>query len=178
MVAPYVEQPQFKSTVTCFRYSFVTTATSSKVLKWDFERCPIRDHTNADIVRWKLEYLSRMFGQAFRHSAKTLLRFSQNGTTALPVSTCRTATSKAFSTCTTLHRTAQVNAQDGLIEVGDKAYVEKVFTKEDMVLFSDISGDKNPLHLDEDYARTTMFKRPIVFGALTFGWVQCVPVPL
>lgn len=40
------------------------------------------------------------------------------------------------------------------------------FSQEDVILFTKVSGDNNPLHLDADFAATTHFKRPIIHGAL------------
>jgi len=40
------------------------------------------------------------------------------------------------------------------------------FTKEDLACFSAASRDRNPLHLSEDYARTTPYAEPVVFGVL------------
>jgi acyl dehydratase len=40
------------------------------------------------------------------------------------------------------------------------------FSQNDVVLFAQVSGDNNPLHLDADFAATTAFKRPIIHGAL------------
>jgi acyl dehydratase len=40
------------------------------------------------------------------------------------------------------------------------------FSQEDVILFAQVSGDNNPLHLDADFAATTVFKRPIIHGAL------------
>jgi acyl dehydratase len=40
------------------------------------------------------------------------------------------------------------------------------FTQNDVILFAQVSGDNNPLHLDADFAATTAFKRPIIHGAL------------
>jgi 3-hydroxybutyryl-CoA dehydratase len=40
------------------------------------------------------------------------------------------------------------------------------FTKEDVLLFSQICGDRNPLHYDEEYCKKTIFKKPIIFGIL------------
>ena len=56
--------------------------------------------------------------------------------------------------------------------VGDKASLTKVFTAEDVHRFSEISLDKNPVHLDEEYARTTRFGKTIVHGVLSVGYVQ------
>ncbi len=38
--------------------------------------------------------------------------------------------------------------------MGDIGFMEKVFTKEEMIIFADISGDKDPIHLDEKHAKT------------------------
>lgn len=52
------------------------------------------------------------------------------------------------------------------LNVGQEESFTKQITKEDILLFSKISGDKNPLHLNEEYAKTTEFKRCVVFGML------------
>jgi NAD(P)-dependent dehydrogenase (short-subunit alcohol dehydrogenase family)/acyl dehydratase len=41
-----------------------------------------------------------------------------------------------------------------------------VITQSDMELFSKVSHDVNPLHMNSDYARRTAFGRPVVFGIL------------
>jgi acyl dehydratase len=40
------------------------------------------------------------------------------------------------------------------------------YSQEQVNRFAEVTGDNNPLHLDEDYAATTMFKRPIMHGFL------------
>ena len=40
------------------------------------------------------------------------------------------------------------------------------FSQNDVILFAQVSGDNNPLHLDADFASTTAFKKPIIHGAL------------
>ena len=40
------------------------------------------------------------------------------------------------------------------------------FSKEEVLLFSQLCGDKNPLHYDEEFCKTTIFKKPIIFGML------------
>ncbi|MEY4539372.1 MAG: hypothetical protein RLZZ306_1129 [Bacteroidota bacterium] len=40
------------------------------------------------------------------------------------------------------------------------------FSQDDVILFAQVSGDNNPLHLDADFAASTPFKRPIIHGAL------------
>ncbi len=52
------------------------------------------------------------------------------------------------------------------IQVGDRAELTHAFTEADVASFAQVSGDKNPAHLDEAYAQTTMFKTRIVHGML------------
>lgn len=52
------------------------------------------------------------------------------------------------------------------ISVGDEATFEHSFTDDDVLAFGKLSGDMNPLHLDQKYAETTKFGRPIVYGML------------
>jgi acyl dehydratase len=40
------------------------------------------------------------------------------------------------------------------------------FNQSDIIKFSEVTGDKNPVHLDANYAATTMFKVPIMHGML------------
>ena len=58
--------------------------------------------------------------------------------------------------------------------IGQKAKFSKVITKKDVLMFSEISGDKNPIHIDETYAKTTIFKSPIVHGLLCAGLISSV----
>lgn len=52
------------------------------------------------------------------------------------------------------------------IKLGD-IYTESFsYTQEDVNKFAEISGDKNPIHIDEDYARNSIFKRRIIHGYL------------
>lgn len=50
------------------------------------------------------------------------------------------------------------------IQTGDFASFERVVTDDDLIRFADISGDYNPLHLNENYAAKTEFKGRIVYG--------------
>jgi 3-hydroxybutyryl-CoA dehydratase len=54
---------------------------------------------------------------------------------------------------------------DELQEGMEEDFTKKI-THEDILSFSEIVGDKNPLHLDKEYAASTEFKRPLVFGLL------------
>jgi acyl dehydratase len=52
------------------------------------------------------------------------------------------------------------------LKLGDQ-YQENVrFTQKDVNLFADVSGDRNPIHIDEAYAAKTPFGKPIVHGFL------------
>ena len=52
------------------------------------------------------------------------------------------------------------------LQLGQSASFTKTITNKDVLLFAEISGDDNPVHVDEAYAQTTMFKGRIVHGAL------------
>src|SRR5256885_13205417 len=60
------------------------------------------------------------------------------------------------------------------LEVGMTAIHSKTVTEADVVLFAGISGDINPVHLDNDYARDTMFKGRIAHGMLTASFISTV----
>ena len=58
--------------------------------------------------------------------------------------------------------------------VGMTASFSKTITDADLVLFVGVSGDTNPVHLDEDYASGTMFKGRVAHGALTASFISTV----
>ena len=60
------------------------------------------------------------------------------------------------------------------LEVGLSASVTRVASAADIQAFADISGDFNPVHLDEDYAAGTMFKACIAHGILSASYVSSV----
>lgn len=60
------------------------------------------------------------------------------------------------------------------LKLGEKASLRKMFTESDVCTFAQISGDINPLHLDQEYASTTVFKERIVHGMLTAGLISAV----
>lgn len=51
-------------------------------------------------------------------------------------------------------------------KIGQFAESKASFSKKDVIAFSQISKDKNPVHLDENFAADSMFKKPIVHGFL------------
>src|SRR5690606_30633181 len=60
------------------------------------------------------------------------------------------------------------------LEVGMSAALTRVVTVEDIETFSAITGDRNPIHLDEDWASGTRFGGRIAHGMLTGGLVSAV----
>jgi len=52
------------------------------------------------------------------------------------------------------------------IENGFQYKHEFSFSEDDVVGFAKVSGDNNPIHLDEEYASKTIFKRRVVHGFL------------
>jgi 3-hydroxybutyryl-CoA dehydratase len=60
------------------------------------------------------------------------------------------------------------------IEMGMSRYLQKVVTDEDIEMFAQISTDRNPVHLDDDYARDTIFEGRIAHGMLTAGLISAV----
>ena len=60
------------------------------------------------------------------------------------------------------------------IQLGDKASFTKVVTREMVKQFAEISGDTNPIHLDEEYAKGTVFKENIAHGILVTGLISKV----
>ncbi|MHA1731083.1 MAG: MaoC family dehydratase [Promethearchaeota archaeon] len=60
------------------------------------------------------------------------------------------------------------------INVGDKASHTKTVTEADVVLFAGISGDFNPLHVNEEFAKTTMFGKRLVHGCFSSALISAV----
>ena len=60
------------------------------------------------------------------------------------------------------------------IEMGMVRHVQKVVTDEDIEMFAQVSTDRNPVHLDDDYAQDTIFEGRIAHGMLTAGLISAV----
>lgn len=60
------------------------------------------------------------------------------------------------------------------ITVGQSASLTKEVTAKDVELFADLSMDTNPVHLDQAYAETTMFKTRIAHGMLGASLLSAV----
>jgi len=60
------------------------------------------------------------------------------------------------------------------LKVGDAAEVSKTITDADVRAFAELTGDYNPVHLDEEYAAGTRFGRRIAHGMLGASLVSAV----
>lgn len=60
------------------------------------------------------------------------------------------------------------------LSVGMSAVFAKTITESDIVLFSGVTGDMNPVHVNEEYAKGTMFKGRIAHGMLTGSLISTV----
>jgi acyl dehydratase len=54
-----------------------------------------------------------------------------------------------------------------MIKVGEIYQHDFKFSQDEVNRFAEVTGDKNPVHLDAAYAAKTMFKRPIMHGMLS-----------
>jgi len=55
---------------------------------------------------------------------------------------------------------------------GQQASFSKTITDSDIALFIAISGDTNPVHINNDYAKTTIFKNRIAHGMLVASLIS------
>ena len=60
------------------------------------------------------------------------------------------------------------------LSVGMEASYERAVTEADILGFAEITGDRNPVHLDAAYAATTLFKERIAHGMLSAGYISAV----
>ncbi len=60
------------------------------------------------------------------------------------------------------------------LKIGDKFSSERLVTDELIRKFADVSGDHNPIHLDEDMAKGTRFGRRIAHGMLSGAFISAV----
>ncbi|HEY9567753.1 MAG TPA: MaoC family dehydratase [Thalassobaculum sp.] len=71
-----------------------------------------------------------------------------------------------------MHAVKQYFLED--LEVGMRADYAREVTQEMIECFAEVSGDFNPLHLDDDYARETVFKGRIAHGILSASFISKV----
>ena len=60
------------------------------------------------------------------------------------------------------------------IKVGDAEEFTKTVSEADVYNFAGVTGDFNPAHIDEEYAKGTFFKKRIAHGMLSAGFISKV----
>ena len=60
------------------------------------------------------------------------------------------------------------------LKIGMKESISKTITETDIILYSGISLDCNPVHLNKEYAEASRFKKRIAHGMLTVGLISAV----
>ena len=60
------------------------------------------------------------------------------------------------------------------LEVGRRARRTKTVTARDVELYTEITGDRNPLHFDPDFAARTKFGRLVAQGGITAGMLNAL----
>jgi 3-hydroxybutyryl-CoA dehydratase len=60
------------------------------------------------------------------------------------------------------------------LRIGMEAVYARAVREQDLIAFAELSGDSNPVHLDEMYASTTMFGGRIAHGALTASYISAI----
>lgn len=58
--------------------------------------------------------------------------------------------------------------------IGESRAIKKLVTKDVVQQFADFSGDRNPVHLDEEFAAKTIFKRNIAHGMIAGSYISAV----
>jgi 3-hydroxybutyryl-CoA dehydratase len=60
------------------------------------------------------------------------------------------------------------------LSVGDTAEIQKTISETDVYTYAGITGDFNPAHLNEEYAKGTFFKTRIAHGMLIAGLISTI----
>jgi 3-hydroxybutyryl-CoA dehydratase len=60
------------------------------------------------------------------------------------------------------------------LQLGQSASMEKTVTERDVQIFGESTGDLNPVHFDDGYARSTIFRGRVAHGALSIGFISAV----
>jgi 3-hydroxybutyryl-CoA dehydratase len=60
------------------------------------------------------------------------------------------------------------------LKPGMSASMTRVITEQHIQLFGEATGDMNPVHFDEEYARKTVFRGRVVHGALSIGFISAL----
>ncbi len=60
------------------------------------------------------------------------------------------------------------------MKIGDREFIKRTFSDEDVKAFAILSGDSNPIHLDDEYAKNTLFGKKIVHGLLVSSLISAI----
>jgi 3-hydroxybutyryl-CoA dehydratase len=60
------------------------------------------------------------------------------------------------------------------LKPGMSASMEQVVTEQHIQLFGEATGDMNPVHFDEEFARKTVFRGRVAHGALSIGFISAL----
>jgi len=60
------------------------------------------------------------------------------------------------------------------LKVGQSASIENTVTEEDVQAFGKATGDMNPVHFDEAYAKNTLFRGRVAHGVLSIGFISAL----
>jgi acyl dehydratase len=79
---------------------------------------------------------------------------------------------RKYSTIATTKGRNEIPTVVGKLEIGHSFELTKQFSTEDVTTFAKISLDNNPVHLNAEFAETTIFKKPIVHGILSASLIS------
>jgi 3-hydroxybutyryl-CoA dehydratase len=60
------------------------------------------------------------------------------------------------------------------IQIGDSATLSKTITEADVIIFAGVSCDFNPLHVNEQFAKQSMFGKRVVHGCISSALISAV----
>ena len=60
------------------------------------------------------------------------------------------------------------------LTIGQSACISRTISERDIELFGEATGDMNPVHFDEAYARKTVFRGRVAHGVLATGFISAV----
>ena len=60
------------------------------------------------------------------------------------------------------------------LKPGLSAQIERTVTERDIQIFGEATGDMNPVHFDEEFAKKTVFRGRVAHGALSIGYISAL----
>ena len=67
-----------------------------------------------------------------------------------------------------------MEAWENKFTVGEQSSITRKILKEDILTFAKLTGDYNPIHVNEEYAKKSLFKENIAHGLLIGGLISAV----